>query len=397
MALFPNGKTDNSRKTEHWKLVALYERRSEHNDFPKDHAGLSPGRGELSACAVAAGLSSISINLQADRSRALRRYDAEVELTWRVKALRYAVEVESSSQPMIVERAMLQVRQAVRDSGLNPMVFVPYLSEEALLRLNDAEVSGIDRCGNCVLLGPSMAIWRSGAANRFRESRPIRNPYSGDSSIITRCLLLRRRFGSLDELRRFALSMLPLDRLGNENLLQIGTVSKVVRALQEELITTRDPDGIHLTDPRRLLDRLREQYRPASGTRVLGKTPFNEEDTWPRLADARSEAGRFAATGMASASRYGALVGVERLSFYVDDLRAAIQALDVSEGRAFANIELIEARNNLPFFDCRSDGNAIWASPIQTWLELAQGGPREREAAQNLDRLLLEGRTGELT
>ena len=324
-------------------------------------------------------------------------YDAEVELTWRDKALRYAVEVESSSQPTIVERAMLQVRQAVRDSGLNPMVFVPYLSEEALLRLNDAEVSGIDRCGNCVLLGPSMAIWRSGAANRFRESRPIRNPYSGDSSIITRCLLLRRRFGSLDELRRFALSMLPLDRLGNENLLQIGTVSKVVRALQEELITTRDPDGIQLTDPRRLLDRLREQYRPASGTRVLGKTPFNEEDTWPRLADATSEAGRFAATGMASASRYGALVGVERLSFYVDDLRAAIHALDVSEVRAFANIELIEARNNLPFFDCRSDGNAIWASPIQTWLELAQGGPREREAAQSLDRLLLEARTGELT
>jgi hypothetical protein len=76
---------------------------------------------------------------------------------------------------------------------------------------------------------------------------------------------------------------------------------------------------------------------------------------------------------------------------YVDNLAAASELLSVTEGRAFANIELIETRRNLAFFDCREDGAIRWASAIQTWLELAQGGAREWEAAQDLARLCLEG------
>ena len=333
---------------------------------------------------------------QLGRARAAT-YDALVDLTWRDQTVRYTVEVKTSSQPAIIEKAMFQVQRSAQNSGLYPMIFVPYLSEEALLRLSDTDVSGIDRCGNCVILGPSMAIWRSGAPNRFRESRPIRNPYSGDGSIVARCFLLRRRFASLHELRRFALSRTQLKGAGDSNLLQLGTISKVVRALESEIIVTRGNEGILMTDARRLLDRLREQYRPGDPPRVVGKTPFSEKELWLRLAEARATGrGRSAATGMASASQYGALSGIERLSFYVDELDATSDLLEVTEGRAFANIELIEARNNLPFFDCLVEGSAVWASSIQTWLELAQGGAREQEAAKSLELRLLEGGAEEM-
>jgi hypothetical protein len=50
----------------------------------------------------------------------------------------------------------------------------------------------------------------------------------------------------------------------------------------------------------------------------------------------------------------------------------------------------VETTRNLVYFDLRADGNALWASPIQTWLELTHGGPREREAAEGLERRLIE-------
>jgi hypothetical protein len=195
-------------------------------------------------------------------------------------------------------------------------------------------------------------------------------------------------------LRTFALNRTQLKEQESSSLLQAGTISKVVQALESEIIVTRGSEGIMMTDARRLLDRLREQYRPGNSPRLLGKTPLGDDEIWQRLSDARGAgSSRSAATGMASAAHYGTLSGVERLSLYVDDLEATSKLLDVAEGRAFANIELIEARNNLPFFDCRVEDNVVWASPIQTWLELAQGGAREREAARSLEQQLLESAT----
>lgn len=320
------------------------------------------------------------------------QYDAVVELTWRGQTVRYVLDVKSSSSPLVIERAMRQIQWIAHKLELLPMILAPYLSEESLLRLSAEQVSGIDCSGNCVIFGPSTAIWRSGAPNLFRDSRPIRNPYSGDSSIIARSFLLRNAFRSLGDLRQFALSRTQLIEQTRPPL-QIGTVSKVVSALESEIIVTRSSEGIVMSNPRRLLDRLREQYRPGSMPRLLGRTRLSNDDLWSRSKRPDAETvGRIAATGIASASRYGVLSGVERLSLYVDDLAAASELLEVTEGRAFANVELVEARNHLPFFDCRREGVALWASPIQTWLELAQGTAREQEAAQSLEQQLVEGR-----
>lgn len=319
-------------------------------------------------------------------------YDALVELAWRDRIVRYAVEIKANSRPAVIEQAIQEVQRLAQIAGLQPMLFVPYLSEESLLRLSDNNVSGIDLSGNCVTLGPSVAIWRSGAPNRFPDARSIRDPYSGDSSIVARCLLLRHRFGSLNELREFALARTELDESAGVSILQLGTISKVIRELESEIIVIRDSEGVQTADAGRLLNRLRERYRPAVSRRLLGKTPFSREGIWQRLSDTRDVGGgRYVATGMASASSYGALSGIERLSLYVDDLEATSRAIEVTEGRAFANIELIEARNNLVFFDRRVEGPVVLASPIQTYLELVQDGARERDAAQSLEQLLLHG------
>lgn len=57
----------------------------------------------------------------------------------------------------------------------------------------------------------------------------------------------------------------------------------------------------------------------------------------------------------------------------------------------FPNLQLIEEKSDVVYFDARQEGVARWASPIQAWLELSLGGPREREAAQSLEMALLKG------
>ena len=108
------------------------------------------------------------------------------------------------------------------------------------------------------------------------------------------------------------------------------------------------------------------------------------------------DASRYVATGLGSAARYQVLSGPDKLSLYVSDLDAAADAIGMRETRVFPNIELIENQEDLTYFDARRREDGVWASPIQTWLELATGGPREREAAKLLRAALAQGRGEEL-
>lgn len=315
--------------------------------------------------------------------------DAIAEVTWGFQTERFGVEVKTGSQPSIVMRAAMQAERGAEALGIRPMVFVPYLSEELMTRLAAREVSGIDLCGNAVILGKAFQVWRSGAPNRYKESRSIQNPYSGESSVFARAFLLQAGFGSLTELRTFTQAKSDPRPAQTRSTLLLGTASKVVSALEEELIVAKTPEGIQLLDEKRLLNKLRQRYRRLPTPSLLGKTPLSTAEIWSKMALAREQGStRAIATGIASAGFYGVLSGVERLSLYIDDIAVASELLEVKPGRAFANIELIEDRKELSFFDARVEGDTWWASPIQTWLELAQGGPREQEAGNSLERQL---------
>jgi hypothetical protein len=274
-----------------------------------------------------------------------------------------------------------------------PLLIVPYLSPENLAILDDHDISGIDLCGNGVLLSSKNRVWRTGYPNMYKDTRPIRNPFHGDSSIFARCFLLQPQYNSLSDLRSFAMRKAFSDAY---ELLSpgfaLGTASKVVKTLEEELVIKKGEDGIALQDARRLISLLRLGLRPPLQSRVAGKTPITFEEVWNRLAGARLNGTlRSVATGLSSAGRYKVLSGIDRQCLYVDDLTLAGELLEIQPGKAFANIEIIEDHKHLVYFDARAEGNVLWASPIQTWLELSSAGPREQEAAGLLENLLAEG------
>lgn len=320
--------------------------------------------------------------------------DAVVRVTWREKAATFAVEAKAGSTPAALQRALEQAREFASGFGILPMVYLPYLDNEALARLEDLQVSGIDTAGNALILAEDFCLYRTGRAKRFRDSRPIRNPYAGDSSIVARCFWLRPRFGSLSELREFALQNTILAQGSDQtSFLALGTVSKALNALREELIVVNDGSGMRLADAARLAMRLQQGYRERPGRRLTGKTALSREEVWERLAaDCAASGNRYVSTGVSASAYYGVLAGMDRLALYVDSVSRVAEVLQVREGAAFADIELVEARSSVPFFDCRHEGSAVWASDIQCWLELAQGSSREMEAAEALKASMLQRR-----
>lgn len=312
------------------------------------------------------------------------RPDAVVAVLWDGQECLFACEAKGRSTPRTIEAAIAQACRSGGLLGLRPLIVVPYLSEENLLWLEREGVSGLDLCGNGIVLAADFRVWRSGRPNLFRDSAPIRNVFRGVSSLIVRSLVLERSFASLTSLRDFAVGRIPSGRLS------LGTVSKVVKALEEERLLERGGEGLRLTDRSGTLRRLLQGSRPVRMARLEGRVELPPEEAWRRLWGLAEESPGYlcTVTGMGSAEKYGVLSSPRQLSLYVSDLDRTRDLLGVSETRVFPNAELVEDSSETAHFDRRVEGGIAWASPVQTWLELMRAGPREREAAEALGQAL---------
>ena len=174
--------------------------------------------------------------------------DARVELAipGDAEGFRFAVESKSRSTPETIRSAIGQATLAAVD-GEWPMIQVPYLSPMQLEELEKAKVSGVDLCGNGVVIIPSrLYVIRTGQPNQYRDSRPLNNPYRGRSEMVARMLLQSPRWCSLKELAA------AIEMAGEK--LSLPQISKAVQALKEDLIVIKNAGSISLIDPLRLLD-----------------------------------------------------------------------------------------------------------------------------------------------
>ena len=319
--------------------------------------------------------------------------DDIVEVIWHGRRQQYSFEYKAKSNPQAVEQAMLQAQCYAAESGLPPLVIVPFMSEKLLRTIEQRGMSGIDLSGNGVILAPDFTIWRSGQPNRYQETRRIQNIYRGSSSLFVRCFLLRGEYLSLNELREYALERLDLNNtpVSNAAKLTKSTASKVVAELEQEMIIRKDGRRLVINDAGLLLSELSANYRPTLDTpRLTGKTLISASQVWQRLEEMRQNGRlRYGATGLGSAAKYGTLSGPDKLSLYVSNLEAVAELIELQPTRVFPNIELIEEKDDLVYFDARRRDREVWASPVQTWIELAAAGPREREAAQVLRAALV--------
>jgi hypothetical protein len=324
--------------------------------------------------------------------------DALLTLRWGSRSYRFAVEARRLWTPKAVSEATETARRNAGLVGAYPLILVPYLSEERLRTLEAQAVSGIDLCGNGVVVVPDeLLVLRTGSPNRFRWEGTIKNVYRKNSSIVARVFLLLPKFNSVK-------AVLERIRKGDGEV-TLATVSKVCKSLEDDLIIERfrpkpEPgalvshlkpgSGLRLLQPDKLLDLLADNYAlPAVSRTFRGKCGLRLEELRMRLAGWEEQSGaRVVLTGASSVEAYAVMAREPVQSFYCTDIDKAVASLggDVRETDRFANVTLLETRDDFVYFDRRP---GLVASPIQAYLELVQGDPRERETADQVRRVIL--------
>lgn len=215
-------------------------------------------------------------------------------------------------------------------------------------------------------------------ANRFPESSPIVSPFRGNQSIVARAFLRKPEFNNQKEIVGFL----------RDSGIVPSTVSKMLAALEENLLISRDPI-IRVVRPDALLDRLRDAYAPYTRRRVEKVRLIDGESAWARINN--SAAGKDVRYVISDPQRYTVLPNNSLTRRIItNNINALLNGVEYTVDERFPALELIETDSRTPFFDKRETNGYSFTSPIQEYLELANGSKREAEAAVAIRKQILQ-------
>jgi hypothetical protein len=319
------------------------------------------------------------------------RFDALAEASWGRNIAKFAVECKALSTPKAFRDGLNLLKTSSLPKDYRPLLFVPFLSERQLQELEQEKISGIDLCGNGVVVVPeTFAVFRNGEKNRFTSSAPIKNIYRKNSSMVGRVFLLRSGYETVQDVCAEINQRNLLVKRWDKKSMSLSTVSKALKTLQEDLIIARE-DTIRLLQPDKLLQKLSENFTPPNiKERVRMKVPEGIGTIGDLLRKESQALGLpLAATGMSSVGRYAVMQRGDLLSVYCPRLDILLERFSGSQSDRFPNLELVETEDETVFFDGRQEENFWWASPVQVYLELMAGDKRDQETAEQVKAYII--------
>ena len=267
-----------------------------------------------------------------------------------------------------------------------PLVIAPYLSEQRLEDLVAEGVSGLDLCGNGVLVGRGLFVFKTGQKNRYPQSTRLRNAYRGTSSLVGRALLIRPEFGKVKELVEFINQ--------RDGKISFSQVSKVLKQLAEDLLISREGGVIRVIQADGILDALAREYKPPRiADRWIGRCSLEAmADVLARVQDKMQDPdSRYALMGYSVAGKSIGFAGEPIRSIFTDEpVMQLLTGIDggIEEGRRFANLEILRTDSDWVYFG-RSQYGGPSVSDVQAYLELANGDKRQKEASLQLRERIL--------
>lgn len=341
-------------------------------------------------------LLEVSVPSPASGTRTVKA-DLFVDVTWSSKRLRFAAEAKARNTQRIFDEAVRQARDGAKATKRFPMVVLPYLSESRLDQLEREEVSGLDLCGNGLLIVPGqLLVRRGGRPNRYPESQPARFAYRGATSLIPRVFLRRPEYPSI--------SAIGAEIAAAGAQVALSTVSKALARMTEDVLIDRRPDRVRLVQADKLLDLLRDSFTPP---RIARSASLRWTGTLKEFFDLASRTTgtpgqpplKLAVSGASSHSLYSAGLRAETPLLFTSSLRELERRLasSWSPSERFSDLRVSETDDMTVYFDTRSgqavdDHGVRYASPVQTYLELATtGDKRDEEIASQVRELVLRG------
>jgi hypothetical protein len=313
-----------------------------------------------------------------------KRIHAYVEAKWKRKSARFAVECKALSTPKFFQNSINYLKSLPLPKNISRMLFVPFLSERQLKELEREGISGIDLCGNCVVVYPgTFSVFRSGGKNRFPSSAAIKNIYRKNSSMVGRGFFVYSDFQTVQDIRATINQRNPLVNRWNKKPMSLSTVSKVLKTMVEDLIITRTKT-IRLLQSDKLLEKLRENYNPpVVKERIRLKIPENNKSILKLLSDLSQQLELpLIASGTSSVTRYTVMQRGDLLTVYCPNVEMLLERLPRSQSDRFPNLELLDTEDEPVYFDARQEDGFWWASPLQVYMELMVGDKRDQETAE---------------
>ena len=320
-----------------------------------------------------------------------KRIDAYIEAKWKRKSARFAVECKALSTPKFFQNSINYLKLLPFPKNIFPMLFMPFLNERQLKELEREGISGIDLCGNCVVVYPgTFSVFRCGGKNRFPSSAAIKNIYRKNSSMVGRGFFVYPDFQTVQDIRATINQRNLLVNRWNKKPMSLSTVSKVLKTMVEDLIITRT-ETIRLLQPDKLLENLRENYNPpVVKERIRLKIPENNKSILKLLSEQSQQLELpLIASGTSSVTRYTVMQRGDLLTVYCPKIEMLLKRLSGSQSDRFPNLELLETEDEPVYFDARQEDAFWWASPLQVYMELMVGDKRDQETAEQLKALIL--------
>ena len=320
-----------------------------------------------------------------------KRIDAYIEAKWKRKSARFAVECKALSTPKFFQNSINYLKSLPLPNNVFPMLIMPFLSERQLKELERVGISGIDLCGNCVVVSPgTFSVFRSGGKNRFPSSAAIKNIYRKNSSMVGRGFFVYSDYQTVQDIRATINQRNLLVNRWNKKPMSLSTVSKVLKTMVEDLIITRN-ETIRLLQPEKLLGKLRENYNPpVVKERIRLKISGNNKSILKLLSEQSQQLELpLIASGTSSVTRYTVMQRGDLVTVYCPKVEMLLKKLPGSQSDRFPNLELLETEDETVYFDARQEDGFWWASPLQVYMELMVGDKRDQETAEQLKDLIL--------
>ncbi|MCF7956981.1 MAG: hypothetical protein K9M57_00895 [Phycisphaerae bacterium] len=320
------------------------------------------------------------------------KYDIDAIIEFSISggpSFRAAVEILTLSTPKVISqksKILKNLSSEFSSRKLIPMIVAPYIGNKQSKILLEEGISWIDLSGNMLISIPSgIYIERTGNPNKFPDTAPIKKVFQGTSSLVSRALLLKPEgFSTQYEIVDFINS-----RNGN---ITLGTVSKVLKSLEDDLLITRKPK-IVIKRPQQLLENLTQGYSDYSKRNNNSSYKY-DVDNIDELCTVFYEAGiDYAYCGFYAAQIMG--LGVtEQITLYLNSIKDLKKALQINSSivrpdEEFGPVTFIETKNPCVWFNAQGGPFDKRVDDLELYLEMVNDQPRGPKIAKQLKERIL--------
>lgn len=286
---------------------------------------------------------------------------------------RWVFQVKASSQPGRLADAARRMRDLRSDDTI-PVLVVPYMTPAGARAVEEVGLGWIDLAGNARIRSDDLYVRVEGRPNLFRSRGRPSSPFAPKSARVTRVLL--------EDPGRWWRQK----ELAAATGLDDGSVSRIVRRLDEELLLERRERKLRPRDPDRLLDAWAQDYRFTHHDILTGHISGSGIELARDLAQRLGALDvRHAFTGLPAAWAIDHFARFRLTTVYVEgDPRDAAKRLELRQGSGGANVQLVGPDDLGVFIGEHPHDGLNCVSPPQVYLDLLHLPERAPEAAEHL-------------